>query len=79
MPSPAWEPRGQAERRARFPAFASAVSALPQLSTAMLCARRKWPALRPCRPNVPSTWQSPRAAVREGVVPGAGDMGGMDF
>ncbi len=67
------------KRGARFPAFASVVNAPPRLSTAMLCARRKWPALRPCRPNMPSIWPSPRAAVQEGVVPGAGDMGGMDF
>ena len=70
------------KRRARFPVSASAVKALPRLSTAMLCARWKWPALRPCRPNMPSTWPSSRAAVEEGVVPGAGGMGGkgdMDF
>ncbi len=67
------------KRRARFPVSASVVNALPRLSTTMLCARWTWPALRPCRPNVQSTWPSPRAAVQEGVVPGAGDMGGMDF
>ena len=67
------------KRQARFPAPASVVNALPRLSTAMLRARWKWPALRPCRPNMPSTWPSPGAAVQEGIVPGAGDMGGMGF
>ncbi len=70
------------KRRARFPAPASVVNALPRPSTAMSCARWTWPASRPCRPDMPSTRPSPRAAVQEGVVPGAGGMrgkGDMDF